>query len=86
MLDSMLNSLLPTTIGALIGTFLGTFLLSWKNEHKNKELRNLAISALKLFESYIKDNQTYSSVTDNFNNKFNIAQKRSFLVLLHSRC
>lgn len=49
---------------------------------KQVAIANIAIKALKIFESYAKKHQTFSKAEDEFNNKLNIVEKRAVVVAL----
>ena len=70
-------------IGALIGTYGGACFLQRKQEHKVKNVRLIAIKALKIFRDYSIQKKYYSDTADEFNLKLNISEKRAILVALH---
>ncbi len=83
MLDIIVGTAVGAIIGGAIGTYGGAYLVNKEKKEKNEKLRDLAISALNLFKKYAKDDNSFKKVEADFNNTFNISQKRAFLVLLH---
>ena len=67
---------------AIVGTFLGSLFLSWIQRAKLKNVREVAIKALKIFIDYAKDGQTFQSATSEFNNKLSVVEKRAVLVAI----
>ncbi|MFI3248800.1 MAG: hypothetical protein R3Y39_06710 [Rikenellaceae bacterium] len=70
-------------VGALIGTYGGAYFLYKFKEQKIEKVRDIAIKALELIKGYAKEGKTYDMVTNDFNNKLTIADKRAILVALH---
>lgn len=69
-------------VGAIVGIFLGSLSLSWIQRAKLKNVRDVAIKALKIFIDYAKDGQTFHSATSEFNNKLSVVEKRAVLVAI----
>lgn len=69
--------------GALIGTYGGSFFLNRFQDRKMKKVRAIAVKALKIIKEYAKRGNTYSRITDEFNNKLSVSDKRAVLVALH---
>ncbi len=78
-----MENLLISFVSAFIGTFIGAALHIAYGEHKKKTIRNIAFTALNLFQKYAKDGKCYNVVAEDFNNAFNLSEKRAILVLLH---
>lgn len=69
---------------ALIGTAVGSGVVIYAQGIRNKKLRKIAISALDLLEGYAgTTTNKYTDAQNEFNKKFNMAQKRAILVALH---
>lgn len=69
-------------VSAIVGTFLGSLFLLWIQRAKLKNVREVAIKALKIFVDYAKDGQTFLSATSEFNNKLSVVEKRAVLVAI----
>lgn len=67
---------------ALLGGYFGAYFQSWFQNRKISKVRRIAIQALKVFERYAKQNQTYDMAASEFNNDLDIVEKRSVLVAL----
>ena len=80
---SWLFPLISGTIGALIGTYGGSCFLHWKREKKIKNVRAIAVKALKIFKAYARQKKNYVDAANEFNTKFNISEKRAVVVALH---
>lgn len=76
-------TLISGAIGAIIGTYGGALFAAKRQEKHIKELRQVAIKALKIFQKYARNRQTYDVAASEFNNALSIAEKRVFIVALH---
>lgn len=76
------TTILLSAISALIGTYAGAYLIAKKGERKIEKIRKLAIDVLNLFKEYAKKKNTYRECNSQFNNNYNIAEKRAILVCL----
>ncbi len=76
-------TLISGAIGAIIGTYGGALFAAKRQEKHIKELRQIAIKALRILQKYAKNKQTYDVATHEFNNSLSIAEKRVFIVALH---
>ena len=76
-------TLISGAIGAIIGTYGGALFAAKRQEKHIKELRQVAIKALKIFQKYARNKQTYDVAASEFNNALSIAEKRVFIVALH---
>ena len=76
-------TLISGAIGAIIGTYGGALFAAKRQEKHIKELRQVAIKALKIFQKYARNRQTYDVAVSEFNNALSIAEKRVFIVALH---
>ena len=69
-------TLISGAIGAIIGTYGGALFAAKRQEKHIKELRQVAIKALKIFQKYARNKQTYDVAASEFNNAL-----REFLLL-----
>lgn len=76
-------TLISGAIGAIIGTYGGALFAAKRQEKHIKKLRQVAIKALKIFQKYARNRQTYDVAASEFNNALSIAEKRVFIVALH---
>ena len=77
--------LLSGAFGAIIGTYGGARVLSWRQESKIRNVREIAIKALKIFKSYARQHKTYSEAENEFNKELNLSEKRAVVVALHKQ-
>ena len=63
-------TLISGAIGAIIGTYGGALFAAKRQEKHIKELRQVAIKALKIFQKYARNRQTYDVAASEFNNAF----------------
>lgn len=77
--------LLSGAFGAIIGTYGGARVLNWRQESKIRNVRKIAIKALKIFKSYAKQHKTYSEAENEFNKELNLSEKRAVVVALHKQ-
>lgn len=73
-------TIISGAIGAIIGTFGGVFLLDYWQNRKNREIRDTAIKALRIFLDYHK--KSFTEAESQFNTLTN-SEKRSMIVALH---
>lgn len=64
-------------IGAVIGTYGGALFAAKRQERRIKELRQMAIKALKILQKYARNKQTYGVAASDFNNALSLAGKKS---------
>ncbi|EKN3347466.1 hypothetical protein [Yersinia ruckeri] len=76
-------TILFSLASAFVGTFFGTYWIKKTTDKKMKHVRDIAISCLNMMKEYCKKENTYQEFQNEFNNKYSIANKRAFLVVLH---
>lgn len=82
-MGQVIITMIVTLIGAVIGTYGGALFAAKRQEKRIKELRQMAIKALKILQKYARNKQTYDVAASDFNNALSIAEKRVFIVALH---
>lgn len=75
------TNLISAIIGGIIGTYLGAFFIYKKQQERYKNIRKIAIRALKIFKKYQR--KTYHDALNEFNASLNLTEKRAILVVLH---
>ena len=81
-MNTILLDFVMLILAALFGGFFGALYPNWFQQRKVGKVRNLAIRALRIFEKYAKDGQTYDLAANDFNNELDIVEKRAVLVAL----
>lgn len=79
-MNDWIITIISGAIGAIIGTFGGVFLLDYWQNRKNREIRDTAIKALRIFLDYHK--KSFIEAESQFNTLTN-SEKRSMIVALH---
>lgn len=72
-------TLISGAIGAIIGTYGGALFAAKRQEKHIKELRQVAIKALKIFQKYARNRQTYDVAASEFNNALSIASNNGIV-------
>ncbi len=67
--------------GALIGTYMGAVFLYRKQQKRYKNIRKIAIRALKILGKYKK--RPYEDASNDFNASLNLTEKRAVLIALY---
>ena len=75
------TNLISAIIGGTIGTYLGASFITRKQQERYKNIRKIAIRALKIFKKYQR--KTYQDALNEFNASLNLTEKRAILVVLH---
>lgn len=81
-MDPTLTNILLTIVTAIISGFLGAWFHFLFQNRKVNKVRGIAVKALKIFQGYAKNRQTFDKVASEFNNKIDIVEKRAVLVAL----
>ena len=81
-MNTILLDFVMLILAALFGGFFGALFPNCFQQRKVGKVRNLAIRALRIFEKYAKDGQTYDLAANDFNNELDIVEKRAVLVAL----
>lgn len=80
-MNTILLTLFTALIGGLIGTYFGARFVRIGEDKKKKEIRNIAVKALRIIEKY--SGQSYKEAENEFNNSISIIEKRTIIVALH---
>ena len=80
-MNTILLDFVMLILAALFGGFFGALFPNWFQQRKVGKVRNLAIRALRIFEKYAKDGQTYDLAANT--STMNLTLWKSVLFLLH---
>jgi len=79
-----IGSIVLSLCSGVIGTLAGSGIVIYAQGMKNRAIRKTAVSALSILKGYAgTTTPKYTDAQNEFNIKFNMAQKRSMLVALH---